>query len=112
MKLILFLFFLPNLLLLSACDQFSRFQQEKYECRGNSSGIDEILFDTFKIGGDVKIIIHSQEIKSQIIDIDSDYIKFNINKKSILINRKTNSLTVKSQNEITLIQCKKTNFKM
>ena len=97
---------------LIACDQFSRFRQEKYECGNNLSGLEEVIINKAKVGNEIKLNFNNISAKTNIKDISSKRIFFSYENKLITINREDGSTTVKEGNKIIVIKCKKLVFKM
>ena len=95
-----------------ACDQFSRFRQEKYECGNNSSGIQEVIINKEKVGSEIKLNFENVSTKTNIKDISSKTISFMYKNKFITIDRDDGSTTVKEGNKIIILKCKKLVFKM
>ena len=98
--------------LISGCDQFSRFNQETYNCGNNSTGINEILINKFKKGSIVNISLYKSAEQTKINKIENDEVYFNLNNTKIKINRIDGSLTVRENNKVVILECKVLKFKM
>ena len=98
--------------LLSGCDQFSRFNHEKYECGNNSSRINEILINKVKKGSTVNVTFNGVMEQSEINKIEKSEVYFNLKNKTIKINREDGRLTVKEDNKVIILECKILKFKM
>ena len=101
------------IVLISGCDQFSRFNYENYNCGNNSTGINEIILEKVKKGSNVKLK-YNQSYNAQVkIDkVSGKEVLFNFKNKNVRINRDTSSLTIKENNKVTIIECKLSKFKM
>ena len=101
------------MLIISGCDQFSRFNYENYNCGNNSTGINEIILEKVKKGSNVKLK-YNQSYNAQVkIDkVSGKEVLFNFKNKNVRINRDTSSLTIKENNKVTIIECKLSKFKM
>ena len=108
--LVLFVLFLMSLL--SGCDQFSRFNHEKYDCGSNSTRINEILINKVKKGSTVNVTLNGVMEQTKINKIEKSGVYFNLKNKTIKINREDGQLTVKEDNKVTILECKILKFKM
>ena len=108
--LVLFVLFLMPLL--SGCDQFSRFNHEKYDCGSNSTRINEILINKVKKGSTVNVTLNGVMEQTKINKIDNSRVYFNLKNKTIKINREDGQLTVKEDNKVIILECKILKFKM
>ena len=98
--------------LLSGCDQFSRFNHEKYDCGNNSSRINEILINKVNKGSTVNVTFNGVMEQSEINKIEKSEVYFNLKNKTIKINREDGRLTVKEDNKVIILECKILKFKM
>jgi len=98
--------------LVQACDQFSRFNYESFNCGYNSINIQEVLLSKISKGANLKVISGETIEKTKIVDVNTDFVHFNFNNNKIKINRKDGSLTIKDGNKVTIIECKVSKFKM
>ena len=107
------LFLILPILIISGCDQFSRFNYENYNCGNNSTGINEIILEKVKKGSNVKLK-YNQSYNAQVkIDkVSGKEVLFNFKNKNVRINRDTASLIIKENNKVTIIECKLSKFKM
>ena len=107
------LFLILLIVLVSGCDQFSRFNYENYNCGNNSTGINEIILEKVKKGSNVKLK-YNQSYNDQVkIDkVSGKEVLFTFKNKIARINRDTASLLIKENNKLTIIECKLTKFKM
>jgi len=98
--------------LLSGCDQFSRFNHEKYDCGNNSTGINEILINKAKKGSTVSTTLNGVMEQSTINKVEKSEVYINLKGKVIKINREDGKLTVKEDNKFIILECKILKFKM
>ena len=98
--------------LLSGCDQFSRFNHEKYNCGNNSTGINEILINKVKKGSTVNVTLNGVVEQSTINKVEKSEVYINLKNKIIKINREDGELTVKEDNKVIILECKILKFKM
>ena len=107
------LFLILPILIISGCDQFSRFNYEIYNCGNNSTGINEIIFGKVKKGLNVKLKYdQSYNASVEISKVSGKEVLITFKNKNVRINRDTASLTVKENNKVTIIECKLSKFKM
>ena len=107
------LFLILPILLISGCDQFSRFNYENYNCGNNSTGINEIILGKVKKGSNVKLNYNkSYNASVEINKVSGKEVLITFKNKNVSINRDTASLTVKENNKVTIIECKLSKFKM
>ena len=106
------LLILPTLII-SGCDQFSRFNYENYNCGNNSTGINEIILEKVKKGSNVKLKFNQfYNASVEINKVSGKEILITFKNKNVRINRDTASLAVKENNKVTIIECKLSKFKM
>ena len=98
--------------LLSGCDQFSRFNHDKYDCGNNSTRINEILINKVKKGSTVNATLNGVMEQSKINKVEKNEVYFNLKNKIIKINREDGKLTVKEDNKVIILECKILKFKM
>jgi len=98
--------------LLSGCDQFARFNHEKYDCGNNSTGINEMLINKVKKGSTVNVTLNGAMEQSKINKVEKSEVYFNLKNKIIKINREDGKLTVKEDNKVIILECKILKFKM
>ena len=98
--------------LLSGCDQFSRFNHEKYDCGNNSTRINEILINKVKKGSNVNVTLNGVMEQFKINKVEKNEVYFNLKNKIIKINREDGKLTVKEDNKVIILECKILKFKM
>ncbi len=98
--------------LLSGCDQFSRFNHEKYDCGNNSTGINEILINKVKKGSTINVTLNGVVEQSTINKVEKSEVYINLKNKIIKINREDGELTVKEDNKVIILECKILKFKM
>ena len=98
--------------LLSGCDQFSRFNHEKYDCGNNSTGINEILINKVKKGSTINFTLNGVVEQSTINKVEKSEVYINLKNKIIKINREDGKLTVKEDNKVIILECKILKFKM
>ena len=98
--------------LLSGCDQFSRFNYEKYDCGSNSTRINEILINKVKKGSTVNVTLNGVMEQTEINEIENSEVYFYLKNKTIKINREDGKLTVKEDSKVFILECKIIKFKM
>ena len=107
------LFLILPILVISGCDQFSRFNYENYNCGNNSTGINEIILGKVKKGSNVKLKYNQfYNASVEINKVSGREVLITFKNKNVRINRDTASLTVKENNKVTIIECKLSKFKM
>ena len=97
---------------LSSCDQFSRFNHEKYDCGSNSARISEILINKVKKGSTINFTLNGVVEQSTINKVEKSEVYINLKNKIIKINREDGKLTVKEDNKVIILECKILKFKM
>ena len=107
------LFLILPTLIISGCDQFSRFNYENYNCGNNSTRINEIILGKVKKGSSVKLKYNqSYDASVEINKVLGKEVLITFKNKNVRINRDTASLIVKENNKVTIIECKLSKFKM
>ena len=105
-----FLIFL--LLLISSCNQFSRFNYESYRCGNNLSSINEIILGKVKEGSILKLKNGLSNYEVKIDNVSGKEVFFTLENKKLSIHRETGRLHLKENNNLIIIDCKISKFKM
>ena len=101
-----------GLLLLSACDEFNRFKQEKYECAWNPSGILEIELRSTKVDADANIAtVEGNQIGKLVFSDDRELI-IEAPELLIRIDREKSLIKTTRVTRYYEMRCRKTEFKM
>ena len=100
------------LILLSACDDVSRFKQEKYECGLNSTGILEIDLRSMKVDAKVNILLVDRHITGKLVFSDDQNLVIKAPELIIRIDREKSLVKGTHRTNYDEMKCKKTEFKM
>lgn len=100
-----FLFFL-------GCDQLTRFKQEKMECQTRLYGPLELIFNSKKLGANIKIIGKNSEKHLRIIDRSDDFLVAEGDDLSTEIDLQSKKVTLRVKNKLETVSCKYHSFKM
>ncbi len=99
-------------LVMSGCDDFSRFKQERYECSGNRHGLLEIDVRETKVGDEVAVSF-TDDLKMMTISETSDK-AFTLTKEQLIlrIDRATGTVRLTRGSHYLNISCIKSEFRM
>ena len=97
---------------LAGCDELTRFEQEKYECGPNPSGIYELDFRSTKVSDKVTMVTAAGDSNATIVFADEKEFVLEGSDLIIRINRQTAFIKSTKGNRYSEFQCTKTNFKM
>ena len=101
-----------GILLLSACDEFNRFKQEKYECAWNPAGILEIELRSTKVDADANITtVEGNQIGKLVLSDDRELI-IEAPELIIRIDREKSLIKATRVTRYYEMRCRKTEFKM
>ena len=101
-----------SVLMLSACDEMSRFKQEKYECGLNPSGIFEIELRSMKVGDEASLVMAEGDATARIIFVDDTEFILEAPDLIMRINRETAKIKTTKGTHYQEMRCLKTEFKM
>lgn len=100
------------LVLFSACDDVSRFKQEKYECDLNSTGILEIDLRSMKVDAKVNILLIDRHMTGKLVFSDDRNLVIEAPELIIRIDRKKSLVKSTYRTNYHEMKCKKIEFKM
>ncbi len=99
-------------LLLSACDDFNRFKQEKYECDWNPAGILEIEMRSTKVDATVNLVTVNGYLTGSLVFRDDRELIIRAPKLIIRIDREKSIVKATFGTRYHEILCQKIEFKM
>ena len=111
-RLTVFTVLATSVLLLTACDDFARFKQERYECSFNRHGLVEMDIRSTKIGDTVATTFTNGTVMMDITEsTDSAFtlVKDNI---IIRIDRASGAVRMTKGSRYLPVSCEKTEFRM
>ena len=97
---------------LSACDEISRFKQEKYECGLNPAGIVEIDLRAIKVGDSATIVTLTGDKTSEIVFRSDDELILEGADMILRIARDTGKIRTTIGTNFHELQCNKIEFRM
>ena len=101
-----------SVLLITGCDEISRFSYENYSCQPRQSSIYEITISDLKKGGLSTISTASEIIQKEIISLTKVEIIIKSDDLKLIINRKSGKVQVYAGNIYESIDCVIDKFKM
>ncbi|MDC3024023.1 hypothetical protein OA264_00930 [Alphaproteobacteria bacterium] len=101
-----------GIFLLSSCEKFKRFGQEKYVCSENKFSLNQI--DIIKSNSIKKayMLVGNTEIQIKIQSMDKKEIFLSNDKYIIKINKKNNEVSISDDNKIHFLKCRSETFNM
>ncbi len=103
---------LISILLITACDNISRFSYENYSCQPKQSSIYEITISDLQKGALSTISTASETIQKEIISLTKVEIIIKSDDLKLKINRKSGKVQVYADNMYESIDCVIDKFKM
>ena len=103
---------LVSILLITGCDDISRFSYENYSCQPRKSSIYEITISDLKKGGFATISTASEIMQGEIISLTKVEIIIKSDDLKLIINRKSGKVQVYAGNMYESIDCVIDKFKM
>jgi hypothetical protein len=97
---------------ISACDNLSRFKQERYECGYNPTGIVEIDFRSMKIGDSVIVTFLDRTQNATISEATEENFTLSSEGLVVRIDRESGIIRMARDTQYINIRCKKTVFTM
>lgn len=99
-------------LLVSGCDDLTRFKQERYECNGNRHGLVEIDFRSMEVGDEIAVGF-SDGTKTMLITESTDR-NFTLTKDNLIlrIDRQSGTVRLTRGSRYLNISCAKSEFRM
>ncbi len=101
-----------SVLLITGCDEISRFSYENYSCQPRQSSIYEITISDLKKGGLSTISTASEIVQKEIISLTKAEIIVKSDDLKLIINRKSGKVQVYAGNIYESIDCVIDKFKM
>ena len=101
-----------GLILLSACDDFNRFKQEKYECGWNPAGILEIELRSMKVDAKVSLATIDGDRTGKLVFIDNMELIIEAPELIVRIDREKSLIKATRGTRYHEMSCKKIEFKM
>ena len=98
--------------LISGCDDLTRFKQERYECTSNRHGLVEIDFRSMEVGDEIGVGF-ADGTKTMLITESTDR-NFTLTKDSLIlrIDRKSGTVRLTRGSRYLNINCAKSEFRM
>lgn len=100
------------IILLSGCDDFTRFKQEKMECQTNLFGPVDLIIKKKKVGSELRATGPALDKKLTIIAQDKNWLSAESDDISAEINFEKKRVTLRLNNKLESVYCKYHNFKM
>ena len=101
-----------GILLLSACDEFNRFKQEKYECDWNPAGILEIDLRSLKVDANANVVTFDGNQTGKLVFSDDRELIIEAPRLIIRIDREKALIKATRGTRYHEMRCKKIKFKM
>ncbi len=101
-----------GLILLSACDDFNRFKQEKYECGWNPAGIFEIELRSMKVDAKASLATIDGDRTGKLVFIDNMELIIEAPELIVRIDREKSLIKATRGTRYHEMVCKKVEFKM
>lgn len=98
--------------LLGGCWDLTRFEQERYECNFNQSGLVEIDMRAFDIGDEAKVTFSDETLEMQIIESSDNSFSLASGPLIIRIDRKSGTVRLTRGSRYRNIKCSKSDFTM
>ena len=107
-----FVGFLISIMLITACDDISRFSYENYSCQPKQSSIYEIRISDLKKGALSTISTASEIMQKEITSLTKVEITIKSDDLRLIINRKSGKVQVYAGNMYETMDCVMDKFKM
>ena len=101
-----------SLPVVAGCDFLTRFEQERYECPSNPTGILELDFRSTSIGSKATATFADRTITGRIIESADDQLSIQKDNMIIRVDRNSALVRLTSGGRYVNIRCNKTVFKM
>ena len=98
--------------LLGGCWDLTRFEQERYECSFNQSGLVEIDMRAFDVGDEVTVAFSDETLEMQIIESSDSNFSLASGPLVIRIDRKSGTVRLTRGSRYRNIKCSKSEFTM
>ena len=97
---------------LAACDDLTRFEQERYECRFNNQGLVEVDMRSTNTGDEVTVTFINETVAAVIMESNDSI--FTLAKENLImrIDRETGTIRMTRGTRYTNIACARTVFRM
>tara|TARA_B100000575_G_scaffold285365_1_gene280555 strand:+ start:951 stop:1295 length:345 start_codon:yes stop_codon:yes gene_type:complete len=106
------LYIAAGIVVLSACDDFNRFKQEKYECNWNQAGILEIELRSMKANATVNFLTLDGDQTGKLVLSNDKELIIEAPELLIRIDREKSLIRAIKGTRYHEIRCKKIEFKM
>ena len=103
---------LTGIIMLSACDDFNRFKQEKYECNWNPAGILEIELRSIKVDANANILTIDGDRSGKLVFSDDKKLIIEGPNLIIRIDREESIIKATRGTRYHEMRCNKIEFKM
>ena len=103
---------LAGLPFIVSCDFLTRFEQERYECPANPTGILELDFRSASIGEEAKVVFTDRTITGRIIESTDVTLSVNADNMVIRADRSSALVRLTRGARYVHVQCRKSVFKM
>ena len=97
---------------LAGCDFLPRFEQERYECPANPTGILELDFRSVSIGEEAKVVFTDRTVTGRIIESADDTLSVKADNMVIRADRNSALVRLTRGARYVNIRCRKSVFKM
>ena len=99
-------------ILVSACDDLTRFKQERYECNGNRHGLVEIDFRSMEVGDEIAVGFADGTRNMLITESTDRNFTLTADELILRIDRKTGTVRLTRGSRYLNISCAKSEFRM
>ena len=106
------LLLLACLPVLASCDFLTRFEQERYECPANPTGILELDFRSASVGEEANVVFTDKTITGRIIESTDVTLSVQADSMVIRANRSSAIVRLTRGGRYVHVQCQKSVFKM
>ena len=104
--------FLSGLVMLTACDDFTRFRNEQYLCPQNPYGINEMIINSAKVGDTARLLTTDGEISLIITEKSKSTLNLKGPAYFISADRENGTLKVIEKNRFRQLRCEVKIFTM
>ena len=98
--------------LIAACEDLTRFEQERYECGYNPDGLVEIDFRIFEEGEETKVVFNDETVTMQIIESSDTHFVLTAPGLIVRIDRGSSTIRLTRGTRYRIVKCMKSNFRM
>ena len=101
-----------GLLVLSACDEMTRFRHEKYSCDANPAGLIEVVFNSQKVGSEAQLEQLSGSRTLPLIEASDQFFVLQDGTLRMQIDRQTGEIILTEGTRFFRLACTRSVFTM